>query len=204
MKNILFIFLLIPFISIGQNQEIVELRNEINTVKDNLNLHHQQFLGGVVVSMVGVSVTIIASLTTAPAVAITGGVISLLGCVVMVNSDKFFGKRYMNSQTERQAERVGGEAEKTSNNNETILSYTVNQKSSQKIEIQHHNWTIRHILKRELNPFDEVKIISSLGSKLYTYDGILLRHGVNKLFLRNKKDEIIKIKYNKIVEVYKI
>lgn len=54
MKNILFIFLLTPFLSIGQNQEIVELRNEINTVKDNLNLHHQQFLGGVVVSMVGV------------------------------------------------------------------------------------------------------------------------------------------------------
>ena len=54
MKNILFIFLLTPFLSIGQNQEIVELRNEITTVKDILNLHHQQFLCGVVVSMVGV------------------------------------------------------------------------------------------------------------------------------------------------------
>ena len=36
MKNILFIFLLIPLISIGQDKEIVELRNEINTVKDKI------------------------------------------------------------------------------------------------------------------------------------------------------------------------
>ena len=207
MKNILFIFLLIPLISIGQDKEIVELRNEINTVKDNLHLHHQQFRSGVIVSIVGVSATIVASFTAAPAVAIAGGIISLLGCAVMVDSDRYFGKKYLNKdryQTERQVKRVGGEPERTSNNNETILSYTINQESSQKIEIQHHNWTIRHILKRELDPFDEVKIITSLEGDFYTYSGILLRHGINKLSLKNKKDEIIKIKYNQIVEIYKI
>jgi len=204
MKKILFIFLLIPLISIGQDKEIVELRNEINTIKNNLNLHHQQFRSGFIVSIVGVSATIVASITAAPAVAIAGGVISLIGCALMVDSDKWFGKRYINSQTERQAERVGGEADEISNNNETILSYTVNEKSSKKIEIQHPNWTIRRILKNQLNPFDEVKIITSLGSNFYTYSGILLRHGVNKLSLKNKKDEIIKIKYNQIVEIYKI
>jgi hypothetical protein len=204
MKKILFIFLLIPLISIGQDKEIIELRNEINTIKNNLNLHHQQFRSGFIVSIVGVSATIVASITAAPAVAIAGGVISLIGCALMVDSDKWFGKRYINSQTERQAERVGGEADEISNNNETILSYTVNEKSSKKIEIQHPNWTIRRILKNQLNPFDEVKIITSLGSNFYTYNGILLRYGVNKLSLKNKKDEIIKIKYNQIVEIYKI
>jgi len=206
MKKVLFVFLLIPLISIGQDKEIVELRNEINTVKDNLNLHHQQFRSGFIVSIIGVSATIIASFTTAPAVAIAGGVISLIGCALMVDSDKYFGKKYINKdryQTERQAGIVGGKADETSNNNETMLS-SVNQESSQKIEIQHHNWTIRHILKRQLNPFDEVKIITSLGGNSYTYSGVLLRHGVNKLSLKNKKDEIIKIKYNKIVEIYKM
>jgi len=98
MKKVLFVFLLIPLISIGQDKEIVELRNEINTVKDNLNLHHQQFRSGFIVSIIGVSATIIASFTTAPAVAIAGGVISLIGCALMVDSDKYFGKKYINKE----------------------------------------------------------------------------------------------------------
>ncbi len=53
MRKILFIFLLVPFISLGQDKEIIELRNELNTVKENLNSHHKEFITGVVVSIVG-------------------------------------------------------------------------------------------------------------------------------------------------------
>jgi hypothetical protein len=207
MKKILFIFLLTPLISIGQDKEIIELRNEINTIKDNLDLHHQQFRSGVIVSIIGVSVTIIANITIAPIVAIAGGVISLSGCVIMMNSDRYFGKKYIDKdryQTEKQAERVGGQADETSNNNEAILQTNRVTSKNKKIEIQHHNWTIRHILKRELNPFDEVKIITSSAGTPYTYSGVLLKHGLNKLSLKHKKNGIIKIKYNQIVEIYKI
>jgi hypothetical protein len=206
MKNILFIFLLIPLISIGQDKEIVELRNEINTVKDNLHLHHQQFRSGFAVSILGFSATIVGGIIPSSAVVITGGIMSLIGFAVMVDSDKYFGKKYMNKtqyQTERQINIFGGKADKTGNST-TILQTNSVPHSHKKIEIQHHNWTIRHILKRELSPFDEVEIITGLEDAFYTYSGTLLRHGLNKLSLKNKKDEIIKIKYNRITEIYKI
>lgn len=209
MKNILFVFLLIPLISIGQDtsgkeKEIVELRNEINTVKDNLHLHHQQFRSGFAVSLLGFSATIVGGIIPSSAVVITGGIMSLIGFAVMVDSDKYFGKKYMNKtqfQTEKQINIFGGKAD---GNSKTILQTNRVPYRKKKIEIQHHNWTIRHILKRELSPFDEVEIITGLEGTFYTYSGTLLRHGLNKLSLKNKKDEIIKIKYNRITEIYKI
>jgi len=98
MKNILFIFLLIPLISIGQEKDIIELRNEINIMKENLDSHHKQFKVGVKISLVAIPITIIGSISTWPVMGIIGGVSYLFGTILILDSDKWFGKKYMNKK----------------------------------------------------------------------------------------------------------
>ena len=98
MKKIFFIFLLIPLISIGQNKEITELRNEITIVKENLDSHHKQFKSGVKISLLAIPVTVIGILTSTPAISNVGGITSLFGTIIMIDSDKWFGKKYMNKK----------------------------------------------------------------------------------------------------------
>jgi len=96
MKNILFVFLLIPFISIGQDKEIVELRNEITILKENLDRHHKQFKIGVTISVIAIPVSLIGIFTATPAISAIGGITSLFGVIRMIDSDKWFGEKYMN------------------------------------------------------------------------------------------------------------
>ena len=95
MKNILFIFLLIPLISSGQDKEIIELRNEINVIKENLDSHHKQFKSGLIISIVAVPVTVLGIFTT-PALAGVGGIAYVLGTIIIIDSDKWFGEKFMN------------------------------------------------------------------------------------------------------------
>ncbi len=95
MKKILFIFLFIPLLSVGQNEEIIELRNEIDLIKENLNSHHKNYVTGTIVSLAGVSATIIGSVIAIPELIIIGGITSLIGTGITIDSDKWFGKKYM-------------------------------------------------------------------------------------------------------------
>ena len=100
MKNILFFFLLIPFISIGQDKEIVELRNEISVIKENLDSHHKQFKTGLIISIVAVPVTVIGIFTT-PVLTGIGGIASLIGSIIIIDSDKWFGEKLMNGSKKK-------------------------------------------------------------------------------------------------------
>lgn len=102
MKNILLIFLLIPLISIGQEKEILELRNEITVIKENLDSHHKQFKTGLIISIVAVPVTVLGIFTT-PALVGVGGVASLIGSIIIIDSDKWFGEKFMNSSKKKGA-----------------------------------------------------------------------------------------------------
>tara|TARA_B110000444_G_scaffold192907_1_gene182906 strand:- start:92 stop:589 length:498 start_codon:yes stop_codon:yes gene_type:complete len=98
MKKLLFTLLFIPLLSIGQDKEIVELRNEITVIKENLDSHHKQFKSGVKISLLALPVTVIGILTSTPAIAIVGGITSLFGTIIMIDSDKWFGEKYMNKK----------------------------------------------------------------------------------------------------------
>jgi len=101
MKKILFTLLFIPLLSLGQNQEIVELRNEIDLIKENLDSHHKQFKNGIIISMAGLSATIAGGLIALPPIVIIGSITSLIGTVIMLNSDKWFGEKFMNSSKKK-------------------------------------------------------------------------------------------------------
>ena len=214
MKKLLLILLCFPFIIYGQNdnfekinlnkssqsKEITELRNEINSVKYNLNLHHQQFSTGIIVSIIGVTLTIAATaaLTPAtPALTIAGGVISLIGYGMMIDSDKYFGKKYINKNLNKLNKESGYFDEYKENNTQKDGAYI-------KIEIQHPNRTIRHILKNQITPIDEVEIIIVLKNGTKMYNGNIIRFGLSKLSIINSKNEINEIKYKNIAQVSKI
>ena len=104
MKKLLFTLLFIPLLSIGQDKEIVELRNEITVIKENLDSHHKQFKSGVKISLLAIPVTVIGILTSTTAIAIVGGITSLFGTIIMIDSDKWFGKKYMNKKHKAKAQ----------------------------------------------------------------------------------------------------
>ena len=92
-----FVFFIIPLISIGQEKEIAELRNEIIIVKENLDAHHKQFKVGVIISIVAIPTTILGGFTATPILAVVGGIASFVGTIIMIDSDKWFGKKFMNT-----------------------------------------------------------------------------------------------------------
>ena len=82
-------------IGLGQDKEIDELKNELTIVKAALNEHHNQFRNGAVISLIGSAVTIAGSITVTPGLIIGGGIASLIGTVIMIDSDKWFGGKYI-------------------------------------------------------------------------------------------------------------
>ena len=78
MRKILLILFIIPTLIFGQEKEIIELRNQLNTVKENLDTHHKQYLGGAIVLIVGNAVTIVGGLTATPFLVIGGAIAYLI------------------------------------------------------------------------------------------------------------------------------
>ena len=121
MKRIFVTFLLVPILTfsqdkVSQDKEVNELRNDLNIVKENLDLHHKQFISGGIITFIGSAVVIVGAVTATPLLIMGGGVFSLCGYGVMIDSDKWFGKRYMDEDTrERKRGTVKGEISKSSN-----------------------------------------------------------------------------------------
>jgi len=58
MKRIFVTFLLVPILTfsqdkVSQDKEVNELRNDLNIVKENLDLHHKQFISGGIITFIG-------------------------------------------------------------------------------------------------------------------------------------------------------
>ena len=99
MKRLFLAFLIIPILTFSQDKEIDELRNDLNIVKENLDIHHKQFRNGAIVSIIGFATSITGTITLIPALAIGGGVTGLIGTGIMFDSDKWFGRKYMGDST---------------------------------------------------------------------------------------------------------
>ena len=96
MRKLLLILLFLPLIGFGQNKEVLELRDEITIIKENLDRHHKQFKIGVTISVIAIPVSLIGIFTVTPVISVIGGITSLFGAIRMIDSDKWFGEKYMN------------------------------------------------------------------------------------------------------------
>jgi hypothetical protein len=197
MRKILFIFFLVPFISLGQDKEIIELRNELNTVKENLNSHHKEFITGVVVSIVGGSVTIIGSITAAPALAIIGSITCLFGTGIIIDSDKWFGKKYM-KQNQKKSNSLEFKDEKEVDDilRDYYLDFSkIENKQYQKINIDN--------IKTSIFRYDFINIVTNEN----TFYGVFSSHGKEQLqlyYLTNNNSTYRLINYYDIIEINKL
>ena len=197
MRKILFIFLLVPFISLGQDKEIIELRNELNTVKENLNSHHKEFITGVVVSIVGGSVTIIGSITAAPALAIIGSITCQVGTGIIIDSDKWFGKKYM-KQNQKKSNSLEFKDEKEVDDilRDYYLDFSkIENKQYQKINIDN--------IKTSIFRYDFINIVTNEN----TFYGVFSSHGKEQLqlyYLTNNNSTYRLINYYDIIEINKL
>ena len=82
-------------IGFGQDREIDELKNELIIVKAALDEHHKQFSIGAVISIIGSAATISGSIIVTPGLIIGGGIASLIGGAIMIDSDKWFSNKYI-------------------------------------------------------------------------------------------------------------
>ena len=84
-------------IGFGQdNTEFIQIQQEINIMKENLNSHHKQNKTGFIFGLIGGCSSIIgSSLLISPPLAIGGAALSLIGGIVMFDSHKWFGKKKM-------------------------------------------------------------------------------------------------------------
>lgn len=197
MKKLLFIFLLIPLLSLSQDKEIIELRNEINTVKENLNSHHKEFITGVIVSIVGGSATIVGGLTAAPALAVIGGITSLVGGIIIIDSDKWFGKKYMN-QNQIKSNNLELKEEKGVDDilRDYYLDFSkIENKQYKKINIDN--------IKTSIFRYDFINIITNEN----TFYGVFFSHGKEQLqlyYLTNNNSTYRLINYSDIIEINKL
>ena len=97
MKKGLLLLLYLPMIGFGQeNTEFIQIQQEINIMKENLNSHHKQNKTGFVLGLIGGCSSIIgSSMLISPPLVIGGAVLSIIGGVVMFDSHKWFGKKKM-------------------------------------------------------------------------------------------------------------
>ena len=96
MKKLLLILLCLPMIGFGQdNTEFIQIQQEINIMKENMDAHHKQNKTGFVLGLIGGCGSIIGSSILIPPLAIGGAVLSIIGGAVMFDSHKWFSKKKM-------------------------------------------------------------------------------------------------------------
>ena len=97
MKKILLLLLCLPFIGFGQDLDIITVQNQVRDINYGMDKHHQQFKKGVITSSAGALVTVVGTLVAAPVVIIVGGVTSMVGQIIMIDSHKWFKKEKFTS-----------------------------------------------------------------------------------------------------------
>lgn len=112
--------LIISNISFGQKGTIVQqdslkilimnLKNEVSNIKLNLISHHEEFKTGVFLSIAGILSCGLGILSSSPsflyptpmesnnskALFVAGGSLIFIGTIIIIDSDKFFGEKYIN------------------------------------------------------------------------------------------------------------
>jgi len=198
MKKIFFILLIIPILSYGQEKEIIELRNEINTVKENLDLHHKQFIGGAITLIVGNVATIIGGLTITPILIIGGGIASLVGTGIMIDSDKWFGKKYMNEDFKSRNKNTLTEEPKDVD--DVLRDYYLD---FSKIDDKEYKNINTNNIKTSIFRYDFIKIVTNEN----IYFGVFSTHGKEQLelyYLTNNNSTYRLINYHDIIEIKKL
>ncbi len=80
--------------------EILRLRTDLDATRDNLRISHRKFRGGILVSGIGYSITILGGVLLGSQqysdwgqpLVVAGGVIGFSGALLLLNSNKFIGR----------------------------------------------------------------------------------------------------------------
>ncbi len=80
--------------------EILRLRTDLDATRDNLRISHRKFRGGILVSGIGYSITILGGVLLGSQqysdwgqpLVVAGGVIGFSGALLLLNSNRFIGK----------------------------------------------------------------------------------------------------------------
>ena len=195
MKRIFVTFLIVPILAFSQDKEVDELRNDLNIVKENLDLHHKQFISGAVISVIGGASTFAGSIIGAPVLIVGGGLASLIGGIIMFDSDKWFGKRYMDEETRERKKKVTVKGE-----DDVLLEYYLKYS---KHENKHFNDINLRDIKTSVLRYDYICIITNED----TFFGVLSTHGKEQLelfYLTNNNYTYRLVKYNEIIKIKKL
>ncbi len=76
-----------------QDKKINNLEKNVIDLKLHMNNHHSQYKIGMITSIVGAAVTIID-----PSLVVFGSALSVVGSIIVWDSDKFFGLKYTNNK----------------------------------------------------------------------------------------------------------
>ena len=80
--------------------KILRLRTDLDATRDNLRISHRKFRGGILVSGIGYSITILGGVLLGSQqysdwgqpLVVAGGVIGFSGALLLLNSNRFIGK----------------------------------------------------------------------------------------------------------------
>ena len=85
-------------IGFGQNDDILKMQNEIENTNYRMKKFHKQYFNGVFVLVTGSTIAIVGVLLPNPLIAIVGGVVTLAGNIVTINSHKWFNRDSINKK----------------------------------------------------------------------------------------------------------
>ncbi len=80
--------------------EILQLRTDLSTTRENLRISHRRFRSGILVSGIGYSITILGGVLLGSQqysdwgqpLVVAGGVVGFSGALLLLNSNKFIGR----------------------------------------------------------------------------------------------------------------